>query len=411
MQNIELVQHWGHRLAGVAKVRLDTGTGADADAELAVLSLDAVQQLRDAVRQGRRGDEAPGAEQAARAPDVLAALGLRELALHGLLTSRGLVVIAAIAGALWQADLDGWRVGRYLPSIRGVWRDVATSTPRVLVELAVLGLVIVLIFRLLSAAWSVIKHFDFSLIVRGAELFQSYGLLTRVGRTIPRARIQKLTVTDDPLMRLLGRATVSVDTAASVGGPATPTALGGSQVLVPILPWARVPTLVRDVHPSGAIADLHDLEGLDWQGVDDRTFRRLVRVRLAFAMMVGIGLWFAIGWWALLAAGVLGTVLGLKAYVAARFTAFAWSGETLIFRSSNGWKRQHSLVRSARMQVVSVRQSPLDRRWGMKRVHVDTAGAAGGGHQMDIPWLTGSVADALYVRLRHAASPGENAMG
>ena len=138
----------------------------------------------------------------------------------------------------------------------------------------------------------------------------------------------------------------------------------------------------------------------------DRTFRRLVRLRVAFALVVGAALWFAIGWWALAVAVVLGAWLGLMAWVSARLTAFAWSGETLIFRSSNGWRRQISLVRSGRVQVVTMRQSPLDRRWGMMRVTVDTAGAAGGGHHVDIPWLTGPVAEALYARLRHAASAG-----
>jgi membrane protein YdbS with pleckstrin-like domain len=49
-------------------------------------------------------------------------------------------------------------------------------------------------------------------------------------------------------------------------------------------------------------------------------------------------------------------------------------------------------------------ESPLDRRWAMKRVTVDTAGAAGQGHKIEIPWLTEHVADALYTRLRHAAA-------
>ena len=201
VQNIELVQNWAHRLAGVAVVRLDTGTGAGAEADLAVLSLDAVQELRDAVRAGRRADAPEAVAEAPAAPAVLAALDLRELALHGLLTGRGTVVIFAIAGALWQADLDGWGVGRFLPSTEGLWGDVVSATPRLAIELVFLGFVVVLIFRLLSAAWSVVKHYEFTLTARGAELFQSYGLLTRVGRTIPRARIQKLTITDDPLMR------------------------------------------------------------------------------------------------------------------------------------------------------------------------------------------------------------------
>src|SRR5829696_3414198 len=54
VQNIELVQRAAHRLTGVAVVRLDTGTGAGAEGELSVLSLDAVAQLREAVRVGRR---------------------------------------------------------------------------------------------------------------------------------------------------------------------------------------------------------------------------------------------------------------------------------------------------------------------------------------------------------------------
>ena len=89
------------------------------------------------------------------------------------------------------------------------------ATPAVAVEVGVLIVVAALIFRLLSAVWSAIKHFEFTLTARGEELFQSYGLLTRVGRTIPRSRIQKLTISEAPLMRLLGRATVTVDTAAS----------------------------------------------------------------------------------------------------------------------------------------------------------------------------------------------------
>jgi hypothetical protein len=36
----------------------------------------------------------------------------------------------------------------------------------------------------------------------------------------------------------------------------------------------------------------------------------------------------------------------------------------------------------------------------MARVRVDTAGAAGRGHQVDIPWLADDVAAALYGRLR-----------
>jgi putative membrane protein len=322
------------------------------------------------------------------------------------LTSRGLVVIAAIAGFLWQADIDGWEVGRYLPSIGPVWRTVKGSTPTLLFELVALGLVVVLLFRLLSAAWMVVKHFDFSLTARGGELFQSYGLLTRVGRTIPRARIQKLTITEDLLMRKLHRATVSVDTAASVGDKTGDQSLRGSQVLVPIVGRAQLATLVREVQPAGSAADLADVvdfEALDWQPVHPRAFARLARIRVAFAAAAGFGLWFALGWWAWAGAALVAAWLVVLARAETRVAGFAWAGETLLFRSG-AWRRQISLVRAARMQVVGVTRSPFDRRWGMAAVSVDTAGAAGGGHHVHIPWLPESVATELYARLRHASA-------
>jgi membrane protein YdbS with pleckstrin-like domain len=67
--------------------------------------------------------------------------------------------------------------------------------------------------------------------------------------------------------------------------------------------------------------------------------------------------------------------------------------------------RRVTLVRTGRIQVVSLERSPSDRRWGMAGVRVDTAGAASLGHHVTIRCLASDVADALYARLRHAAAP------
>jgi putative membrane protein len=404
VQNIELVQHAAHRLAGVAAVRLDTGSGAGAEAELSVLSLAAIAELRDAVRVGRRGqvDAAPEPEAAAAAPAVLVALDLRELLLHGLLTASGWVVIAAAVGAMWQIDLDAWGLRRFLPSTEGVWGGLRHATPGLALEIGILIVLAVLIFRVLSAVWSAIKHFEFTLTLRGDELFQSYGLLTRVGRTIPRSRIQKLTIAEAPLMWLLGRATVRVDTAAAVHEKHRQQATQGSHVLVPIVPASRLAALIRAVHPAGAAAP--DLDALDWHGVDPRAFRRLARVRLAFAVLAGAASYGALHRWAIAVGVGIAAALLLQAWVTARFTAFAWSGDTLCFRSATA-TRHLTLVRAGRIQVVSLEQSPFDRRWGMAGVRVDTAGAAGGGHHVRIRCLDADTARALYARLRRAAAP------
>ena len=175
-------------------------------------------------------------------------------------------------------------------------------------------------------------------------------------------------------------------------------------MLVPIVPAARVAALIRDVHPTGAGA-APDLDALDWHGVDPRAFRRLLRVRLGLAALIGAASYGAAHRWAI-AIGLASPRRSLtaQAWVAARFTAFAWSGDTLCFRSATT-TRHVTLVRAGRAQVVSLEQSPFDRRWGMAAVRVDTAGAASGGHHVHIRWLPADVARALYARLRHAAAP------
>jgi putative membrane protein len=353
----------------------------------------------DAPADAPGGAPVPDAREAP--PVTLIALEPRELLLHGLLTGSGWVVIAAIAGALWQVDLEGWAIRRYLPSTEGVWRTLRQATPTEAFEVALLVAGALLLFRLLSAAWSAIKHYQFALAARGDELFQSYGLLTRVGRTIPRARIQKITVAEEPLMRLFARAAITIDTAASVQEKHQQGAADGSHVLVPIVAASRVAPLVRDVYPA---RDGADLASVAWRGVDPRAFRRLLRVRLVLAAVAGAASYGAAHAWAVPIALGVALLLGAQAWAATRFTAFAWSGDTLWFRSG-AWTRHVSVVRSARMQVVGLQQSPFDRRWGMAAVRVDTAGAASGGHRVHIRWLDAQVAHALYAELRRASAP------
>ena len=55
------------------------------------------------------------------------------------------------------------------------------------------------------------------------------------------------------------------------------------------------------------------------------------------------------------------------------------------------------------MQVVTLHESPFDRRLAMAAVHVDTAGASIGS-SVHIPYLARADADALHGRLAAAAA-------
>ncbi len=135
IQTIDTSQNPIHRLLGVAEVRIETAGGQEPEANMKVLSLDAVEELRGHVFRQKRlaaaeqaaeraaaglealpGDEpqetAEGAELAEggavdRARHQVLALELRDLATYGVISNRGMAIVAAVFGLYWQASYMG----------------------------------------------------------------------------------------------------------------------------------------------------------------------------------------------------------------------------------------------------------------------------------------------------------------
>ena len=83
----------------------------------------------------------------------------------------------------------------------------------------------------------------------------------------------------------------------------------------------------------------------------------------------------------------------------------AWLASESLVAFRSGWLSQaETIVRVNRVQSVTLRESPLDRRAGMAGVRVDTAGAGERSHRVDIPYLDGWSARDLQRRLAGAAA-------
>ena len=112
IQNIDLVQNPLHRMLDVALVRIETASGDRPEAVIRVLSLDKVDEMRTHVFADRhdtpetaRGPTDPPAAK------VLLRLSGRELGKLGIVSNKGLVVVTAVLGVLWQQgrwlDVEG----------------------------------------------------------------------------------------------------------------------------------------------------------------------------------------------------------------------------------------------------------------------------------------------------------------
>ena len=426
IQNVDGVQTIVHRLLKVVDVKVQTAGGNEPEATMSVLPVAAFERMRRRVFEQRQAAAAPAGEgvdhpgQAEARPAVasttLLALGPRDLLTYGFVEGRGMVVIGALFGLLWEFGMvdnfapSWWGLAdreilsdeaRPRAANRGAFRALARALftraedlfASVLLAAATIAALLVVV-RLLSMAWATIRLHGFTLTRQGDDLRTAYGLLTHVEATIPLRRIQTLTLRESPLHRLTGRTSARVDTA---GGEAGQNAPPDRHWLAPIVATRELPALVRQVLP------MLSLETLEWRGVHPRAVRRIARAAVMLSLL-SQGLfagWF--GWWGLLSLAFLLPLSFLHARREAAAIGWAVTDEVVAYRSGWLW-RQVTVAPYARVQAVGLHESPFDRRHAMARVRVDTAGAGDLSHRVSIPFLDRDVARQLWQHLSHEAA-------
>jgi putative membrane protein len=411
IQNVDGVQTVLHRLFKVVDVKVQTAGGNEPEATMSVLPVAAFEEMRQRVLEGRRLAPAATAatDEAAPAPAVKTLLKLspRDLLLYGFVEGRGMVVLAALFGLVWEFRLaDSFVPGvdsvptapvANRTAVRSLVRAITDRTGDLFTTLAttIAGIVLLLLaVRLLSMVWAAIRLHGFTLTRQEADLRTEYGLFTRVAATIPLRRIQTLTLREGPLHRLIGRVSARVDTAGGESGKNAPP---DRHWLAPLVARPALPALLADVLPTLS------LDRLEWQPVHPRAVRRIRKESMLLSLAICLGLTGVFGWRAL---GVLAIMLPWALLTARRSAAalgWAVTDELVAFRSGWIW-RQTTVAPFARMQAVTLRESPFDRRSGMAGVRVDTAGAGDLSHRVSIPYLDRDLAVALWRRLAHEAA-------
>jgi putative membrane protein len=414
IQNLDALQNPVHRALGVVEVRVETGGGNEAEATISVLPLDAFSEMRRRVFEGRREssvapDAGPSfaADSAPATSTTLLELPLKELLLFGFLENRGAVLIGAFLGVLWEVglmDALGDSVFGENSYGRGFFRDIGrTLASGNRVSLRQVGvacgfLVTLLLFiRLLSLAWAAIRLYGFQLTRAGDDLRCAFGLITRVASTIPRRRIQTVTILEGPLHRLVGRSSVRVETAGGGVKGANGQTSKEREWLAPLITPAGLPELLRQVEPT------LDLAALSWQPADPRAFRRALKPRILRSFLIAWPLAWLFRLWAI----PLVLLLIVLAVVEARkfVTHLAWATTDDVVAFKTGWLwRSVTIARAAKIQAVTQVETPFDRRAGMAQVRVDTAGAGERSHRVYIPYLPRETARSLQERLAAQAA-------
>lgn len=247
------------RMLGLAVVSVETASGKGAEAVLDSLGRAEAEELREALlreRQARLAHVAqpltPPEALVPPAPEpewTVATASSGDLLMRGLTDLRvGALLVSAFA-ALQIADQLGLLVKlRFDADSFFAWLH---GFPLALVAVVLVALVAgaLTLSAIASAVGNVMAFHGFTLSLRGDTLLARYGLFTRRQKTLPRSRVQRVTVEQAWLRRLLGSAVVSADSAGSGRGAGEMQA-SGFDVVVPMAPLAAVESMLPALLPQ-----------------------------------------------------------------------------------------------------------------------------------------------------------------
>lgn len=368
-----------HRLLGVVRVRIGTGTASGGDSELV---LDAVSHAGlDALRAAllHRGAAVP--ETGTAPSDTELMRWQLAWARYAPLSTTGVVAVAAVFGGGVQT-VDQLGVGR--ASVGSVERLVTGTDPLLLAALGVLALAALSV--VLAVAISVEGWWGARLTRSpDAGLHVRRGLLTTRALTVEQARLRGTTTSEPLLVRAAGGARVEA-VVSGLGSGA-----GSSAALTPAAPVAVVDGVTervlgtRDaVHPA--------LRPHPPAARRRRLVRTLVPLAVVLAALVVAVVAGGTPWWV----PVVVAVVGLPGAVAmaldrAHSLGHTVTAEHLVVREGSLVRRTTALQRAG-IIGVTLRRSVFQRRAGVATVFATTAAGPGAYELLDVGVGAGLVA-------------------
>jgi len=397
VQSVSLVQPIYYRPFHLVSLKLESAGSSGQEVDLAGISPDFAERVRGHVLHRRAvvADEpADAVDDATVAPGVederlVLHRSLGAIARHGL-CSNNVWIFAAFAFSVFGAMEE--RLDTFLtPWLEAGFQRLIELGPAAVVPGALaLGIALLLVTAALSVLASIVLHYDFRLFRVDNGLRARSGLLQTREASLTPSKAQCLVREQTPIGLLLGlsEARVAQAGAQPAGNPeqaATPS------FVVPALDGAEFQQLVGLLYSDYA-PQTEPLRAIDRAYIKKTWQYRWV----APALVVTAAGWIVVGPWVALAlvfalAGLPLTALAHRRYGYAMGGGFGHVSSGLVGRSL-------SVFPNFKVQTVTLRQSPSQRRHGLATLRIELAG-----RRLKLPYMPLRDAEAWRDHLLHAA--------
>ena len=391
IHNVSVEQSLLHRVFGVAELRLESAGGQKPEAQMRVLRLDDALALERLVRHRGTAVQVEGVD--APAPDVLLSMSTGEVLRLGLISNRGLLVLLGAWAASVQFSprlvenlFESWGKALF-----GWASDHHFGLQQYAIAAVTLALAFLLLMRLLSIAIALMQYHGFRLTEQARRLTVERGLLARFRSSASRRRLQAWTLHEGVLHRWFGRRSLHVDTAGGAAGEHGQKSRALREI-APIATPQACDALIEHLLPPGA-----GWSALEWRPLHPRTAWRLFLPATTFPLLLAAALYWRAGPIGLVALLLL-PWSAFAAHRHARHAGYAIN-EGLVAVRGGWWARHWRFAELDKLQALRLTRGPLDRRWGMATLWLDTAGASATSTPLRIRHMPEADARALLERL------------
>jgi putative membrane protein len=387
ISNIAHKQNVLHRVFGVVELNLESGSGAQSEAKLTVLTKANAAILEQQIRayqlaktteNANPGGAALLGEQAQstdatpelKGISTLSHTGLGDLIRLGLISNRGMLLIGGGFYFLSQTGLTKHNIFRGIGNTVRDWLGGAHG-PMFWILSALISIVLILIVvRLASIVMAIVQFYDFKLSGSDSTLRSESGLLTRRGGQARIERIALTLINNGWLYRLFKRQNVLVYLPGNaIQGDSMERS--GMTHLTPVAMQEHVQALIERIFNL-------QISALRWHPLAPKAGRRMAKKALFFAAL----LWLP----ALTAASFKVSSAVLAGLSCAALLSFAWlfysrhknareSGFVLLpdfwIIKTGYFSQTVQLVRRDAIQSASLSSSHFDRTSDMAKVRVD----------------------------------------
>ncbi|MGJ8662455.1 MAG: PH domain-containing protein [Marinicella sp.] len=371
IQNLNIEKNLLHKLFNVATLQIESASGSKPEAVIRVIADDQVKHIQQVVKdrtnsQTSAGSEAgndPQGKVVQEQSPALYKMSYKDVTTYGFISHKALVPIGIVGSVLSQND---YYRDKFISIVQNFVGELHVEQWAIS-DWVIYGLIfaVLMLFSiwLSSIALAFLKLYQFTLSKVEQSLHAEMGLLTKLTSNIPIKRIQLLKIKHSPLHRFFNKVSIKMETA---GGVTEQSGITMSWI-APLVSKLKGQQLLSTIQPEV------DWQVIKWEGLESRAWKRVFKRMLLVILIPMIPL---LSYYHVL--GLLPLLLTplaywyAKAYV--KHSAYAINDQVIGYRHGVFF-HTISIVKIAKIQNISVMQTPFDRRNKMARITVDTAGS------------------------------------